>query len=107
MSVESKREFETIWAFGPQCGNNSMESIIAANMLCNSFGLDTISTGNLIGSAMEYCECEILTEKDVSGLNLTFGNHKALIDIITKIAYRASVSCSSSVQRLCPLFKVL
>ncbi|MDD1660645.1 MAG: aldehyde ferredoxin oxidoreductase, partial [Methanomicrobiales archaeon] len=41
-------EYETIWAFGPDCGVSSLEAIARANHLCNELGLDTVSTGATI-----------------------------------------------------------
>jgi len=79
-------EYETIWSFGPQCGVDSLEAIAAANMWCDRYGLDTISTGNLIGFAMECHERGLLENDD--GLGLHFGNDAAILELIRKIAYR-------------------
>jgi len=49
-------EYETIWAFGAQCGVDDLEAITRANHLCNDLGLDTISMGSTIGCAMELSE---------------------------------------------------
>lgn len=81
-------EFETICAFGSRCDNSNLESILYANNLCNKYGLDTMSTGNIIAFAMECYENRLITRKDTEGLELSWGNHEVLIDLITKIAYR-------------------
>jgi aldehyde:ferredoxin oxidoreductase len=78
-------EFETIWAFGPQIGNNDLALICEANYLCNQMGLDTISTGNTIGCAME------LSEKGFFSNFPKFGEVDALLDIIKNIAYKEGV----------------
>jgi aldehyde:ferredoxin oxidoreductase len=57
-------------------------------MYCDEYGLDTISTGNCIGFAMECFEKKIITEMDTDGLNLSFGNHESMVKMIKKIAYR-------------------
>lgn len=75
-------EFETVWAFGPNCGISSFETIITANNLCNQYGLDTISTGNVIGW---YMECG---EKNIIDGGPKFGDEKSLLNLIEKIAYR-------------------
>lgn len=75
-------EFETIWAFGAQCGIADLELITRANYLCNELGLDTISTGNTIGCAMELAEKGHLTVK------LGFGKTDQLLELVEKIAYR-------------------
>jgi len=40
-------------AFGSQCGNDDLEAIAQANILCDQYGLDTVSTGATIAWAME------------------------------------------------------
>ena len=84
-------EYETIFAYGPECGNSSMESIIKAGMLSDHLGLDSISTGVTIGFAMECFENGLLSEKDTDGIQLKFGNHKAVVEMVKKIAYREGI----------------
>lgn len=81
-------EYETLFSFGSNLGNANLGSIIAANKLCQLYGLDTISTGNAIGFAMECFERGILVKEDTDGIELKFGNHQALIQLIKKIAFR-------------------
>ncbi len=81
-------EYETIWAFSGPMDNINLEATIAADQLCDDFGLDTISTGNNIGFAYELYEKGILTKSDTDGLELTYGNHSAMIALIKKIANR-------------------
>ena len=84
-------EYETFWAFGAQCGNTSIDAIVAADRLCDQLGLDTISTGNGIAFAMECVEKGLLKEKELEGLDLRFGNHAAMIEMIRRIGYRAGI----------------
>lgn len=81
-------EYETLWSFGGNCGNDSLESIIAANDLCLEYGLDTISTGMVISFAMECYERGLISDKVTDGLDLHFGNHQAMVKLIHKIAKR-------------------
>jgi len=75
-------EFETIWAFGAQCGVKDLKAIVKANYLCNEMGLDTISTGNTIGCAMELSEKGFIKEK------LKFGDGKLIQNLTKDIAHR-------------------
>jgi len=84
-------EFETIYALGSNCGIGYFPAIIKATDLCDRLGIDTISTGVTVGWAMECFEKGILTKKDTDGIDLTFGNHEALIEVIKKIAYREGI----------------
>jgi len=81
-------EYESSVLLGPNCGIKDIDAIIAADRLCDEFGLDTISTGNAIGFAMELYERKILSKKDTEGIVLKFGNSEALIQMIRKIAFR-------------------
>lgn len=46
-------EFETIYAFGGLCCLPSMEEILYLNDLCDRWGIDTISAGNIAAFAIE------------------------------------------------------
>ena len=84
-------EYESIWAFSGPIDSTSIEATIAADQLCDDFGLDTISTGNIIGFAYELYEKGIFTKADTDGLELTYGNHSAMIALIKKIAKREGI----------------
>ncbi len=84
----SDPEYETYYSFGGQTGVTNLDSIIAADNLCDLLGLDTMSTGVTIGFAMELYENGLLTKEDLGGFDLRFGNDKAMFDILTEIAYR-------------------
>jgi aldehyde:ferredoxin oxidoreductase len=74
-------EYETIWAFGAQCGIDDLTAIVKANNLCNDLGLDTISMGNTIGCAME------LSEKGkLDGPR--FGDARAIVELTRATAMR-------------------
>ena len=81
-------EYESYWAFSGPIDSTNLEATIAADQLCDDLGLDTISTGNTIGFAYELYEKGILTKEDADGLELTYGNHAAMISLIKKIGQR-------------------
>jgi aldehyde:ferredoxin oxidoreductase len=56
--------------------------------LCNYYGLDGISTGVVIGFAMDLFEHEIITKEQTDGIDLRFGNGEALIQMVKKIGLR-------------------
>ncbi|UCE95466.1 MAG: aldehyde ferredoxin oxidoreductase family protein [Candidatus Bathyarchaeota archaeon] len=84
----SRMEFECLWALGPSCGVDRLDAIIEAMRLCNHYGTDGISTGVTIGFAMDLYENGILTKENTEGLDLRFGNHEALIEMVKKIGSR-------------------
>jgi aldehyde:ferredoxin oxidoreductase len=81
-------EYETVASLGSNCGIDNLVAIAKGHQLCNAFGLDTISTGASIAFAMECYERGLLTKKDTDYLELKFGNHEAMLEMIRKIAYR-------------------
>ncbi|PIE32089.1 aldehyde ferredoxin oxidoreductase [candidate division KSB3 bacterium] len=74
-------EYETIWSYGSQCGVDNLEAISKANFLCNEYGLDTISMGSTVGCAMELYEKGLLPKEDAGGIDLTFGNADAVVQL--------------------------
>jgi aldehyde:ferredoxin oxidoreductase len=84
----SRMEFECLWALGPNCGVDRLDAVIEAMRLCNHYGIDGISTGVVIGFAMDLYENGMLTKENTKGLDLRFGNHEALIEMVKKIGTR-------------------
>jgi len=80
-------EYETIGSFGAACGIDNLSAIAKANYICNEMGFDTITAGMTIACAMELYEKGYLPKKDV-GVELNFGNAKAMVEIVGKIAHR-------------------
>jgi len=87
----SDPEFETIGAFGAQCGVRDFGAIIAANMLCDEYGIDTMQTGTVIAFAMELFENGLITKEDTGGIELAFGNAESMVEMVKKIAFRNDI----------------
>jgi aldehyde:ferredoxin oxidoreductase len=81
-------EYETLGAMGSNCGVSSVEAVMKANEICARHGIDTISAGVCISFAMECYERGIITKADTDGLELTFGNAGALVEMVDRIALR-------------------
>ena len=84
-------EYETLAALGSNCLVDNLEAIAKANELCNRYGLDTMSTGAVIGFAMEAYEKGLISQKDTGGLELKWGDGKALVKMIEKITKREDI----------------
>lgn len=89
-SVVGGPEYETIWSFGADCDVYDLDIINEANMLCNEYGIDTISTGATIAAAMELYEKGYIKDEDIEadGLSLKWGDAKAVVGWTKKIALR-------------------
>src|SRR5512136_659635 len=81
-------EYETIGMIGSNLGIPDIEVVAQANLLCDELGIDTISTGNAIGWAIECFQRGILTLADTDGLELRFGDSQAVFTLIERIARR-------------------
>jgi len=77
------------WApLGTNCLIDNAEALQQAYTLCNKYGLDTISTGGVISFAMECFEKGLITKDDTGGIELTWGNHEAMVEMVRKIGER-------------------
>jgi aldehyde:ferredoxin oxidoreductase len=81
-------EYETIAMFGTNCLNNNLESILKASDICDRWGIDTISAGAAIAMAIECYENGLITKKDTDGIEMTWGNHKAIVAMTEKLVKR-------------------
>jgi len=84
-------EYETIAGFGANLFNDDLESIVTANYLCNDYGLDTISASITLAFASEAFERGLITGKDCDGLELTWGDTRALLGMLRKIGEREGI----------------
>ncbi len=84
-------EYETIAALGSLCLVDSLEAIAQANQLCNRYGLDTMSTGAAIAFAMEAYEKGLITRQDTEGIELKWGDSRALVEMVKKIGEREGI----------------
>lgn len=81
-------EYETVSLLGSNLEVSSLPFVLHANFLCDRLGLDTISTGVVLGFVMECCERGLLTREQLDGLEPRFGEKKDCLELIRKIAYR-------------------
>ncbi len=79
-------EYESVVMLGSNLMIEDLDTIIAANYLCDEYGMDTISAGNVIGFSMECYEKGLLTEADTGGLALNWGDGELVLKLIEMIA---------------------
>lgn len=73
-------EYEPLWAYGGNCGNNDLNAIDKANFLCNEYGLDAISTPCTIAAAMELYQRGAIKDEDCGGVPLKWGSAEAIVE---------------------------
>jgi aldehyde:ferredoxin oxidoreductase len=84
-------EYETACMFGSNLGVSNFACILKANQLCDELGIDTISTGSLIGVMIEALEYGLVSRSDLDGLALKWGAEEEILTLVEKIAYREGV----------------
>jgi len=84
-------EYETTAGFGPLCLNDDYDTVVAANDLCNRYGLDTISTSAVIAFAMEAFERGIITTDDCGGIEPAWGSADAILALVHAIGRREGI----------------
>ena len=84
-------EYESTAALSTLCMNDNLVATLKAIELCNKYGMDTMSTGVIIAFAMECYEKGLITKKDTDGLDLTWGNHEAIVKLVEQIARREGI----------------
>ncbi|MFA4662137.1 aldehyde ferredoxin oxidoreductase [Pyrococcus kukulkanii] len=91
LGVTEGPEYESTWALGANLGINDLAAIIEANHFADEYGMDTISLGGTLATAMELYERGLLKQEDIGGDNVPpfrFGNTEVLHYWIHKIATR-------------------
>ena len=83
-----KPEYETLAMFGSNCLNNDLSSIVKLNDICNRYGLDTISAGACIAFTLECYDKGLITKKDTDGIEMKWGDAKAIVAMTEKLAKR-------------------
>src|SRR5512136_2199328 len=78
-------EYETIALCGANCGIGDMAALVKFNHLCDELGIDTISSGSVVGLAMD------LTEKGVHDFGLRFGEAESYLKAPELIVSREGV----------------
>lgn len=81
-------EYETLWAFGSDCGVDDIEKIMEANFLCNELGIDTITAGATIAAAMELYQLGLIKDEELDGVSLKFGDADAMVEWTRRMALR-------------------
>ncbi len=90
-SISEGPEYETLYAFGSACGNGDIERVVQADMLCDQWGIDTISAGVTIAFVMECVQRGLLNSKQLDGLSVEFGRADVFPELIRKMALREGI----------------
>ena len=89
--VHDGPEYETGTLFGSNLMLSDLGSLLKAIYDGDDYGLDIISTGNVIGFLMEAYEKKYIDKSFLDGIDLKWGNIEAILKMIEKIAKRDGI----------------
>jgi aldehyde:ferredoxin oxidoreductase len=75
-------DYENVTLLGSDIGLGDLKKVAHLNRLCDDYGLDTISTGNVIGFTMEASQKKLIAEK------IDWGDFEKARNLVEGIAYR-------------------
>ena len=78
-------DYETLCGFGANLLNDDLETVIACHDACNRLGIDAISASSVLGWAAEAFERGLLTEADLDGVALRWGDGEAALKLTEKM----------------------
>ncbi|MFW6138589.1 MAG: aldehyde ferredoxin oxidoreductase family protein, partial [Spirochaetota bacterium] len=84
-------EYETMGSLGGSLMIDNLEAIVRANDLCNRYGMDTISVGQVLGFAFEAYEKGYLTEADTGCHPFEWGNAAAMVETVRAIGEKEGI----------------
>ena len=90
-TVTEGPEYESCAMLGSNLGVDDFAAILSANQLCDELGIDTISTGNIVGAVIEGYEKGVISLGDLDGVAMTWGDEDAILALIRKIAAREGI----------------
>jgi aldehyde:ferredoxin oxidoreductase len=81
-------EYETVSALGSLLLIDDLPAVSYLNRLCNTYGMDTVSTGVTLGLAHHLYEQGAIGTEDTGGLVLRWGDPELAIQLVEMVAQR-------------------
>ena len=81
-------EYESFWSLGTNCGMNEFDGTFVANILCDEYGMDTISAGVTVGFAIECYEKGYLDQWKAELPELKWGDEESILKLLEMMANR-------------------
>lgn len=94
--VHDGPEYETGTMLGANLLISDLEGLNKLITVCDDYGIDIISTGNVIGFLMEAREKDLIDLNFLDGIDLTWGNVDASLQLIHKIVSKDGIGLLAS-----------
>lgn len=86
-TIRKGPEYETLAGFGPNLGITDIPTITRLGELCDRYGMDTISTSNVIGLAFLLFQEGVLSQRVADGERLVWGEAAVVERLIHRMAH--------------------
>ncbi|WP_020587480.1 aldehyde ferredoxin oxidoreductase family protein [Desulfobacter curvatus] len=80
-------EYECVYCLGTNCGVEDASAVMEMANLCDMHGMDVVSLGNAVAFAKDLFNRGIITEKETQGLDLTWENAEAQVQLVSDTAF--------------------
>jgi aldehyde:ferredoxin oxidoreductase len=84
-------EYETLCSYSSRIGIDDLEFALRMNQFLNRMGMDSLSSGETIGWAMECVQRGLLTKDDFDGLDFSWGNCETVEKLLNMIVRREGI----------------
>jgi aldehyde:ferredoxin oxidoreductase len=84
-------EYETLCSYSSRIGIDDLEFALRMNHFLNRMGMDSLSSGETIGWAMECVQRGLLTKDDFDGLDFSWGNRETVEKLLNMIVRREGI----------------
>ena len=83
-------EYETLALLGSNCELDDIHGIAYANFICDELGLDTCSSGVVVGFALECYEKGMISHEEM-GMDVKWGDLASIVHILKQISAREGI----------------
>ncbi len=84
-------EYGTQLTWGTLFDNSYAPALIKAHNLCNQYGIDSNNCGEMVAAAAEWYQRGLISKEDLGGIDLTWGNYEAMVEMCHKISKREGI----------------
>jgi aldehyde:ferredoxin oxidoreductase len=78
-------DYETLIGFGANLLNDDLATVTACHDACNRYGMDALSSSATLGWVCEAYEKGLLTTEDLDGIEMTWGDGEAALQLTEKM----------------------
>ncbi len=93
-TVTEGPEYESCAMLGSNLGVDDYAVVLHANQLCDELGMDSITTGSLVGAVIEGYEMGVISLADLDDQPISWGDDAAVVALIHRIARREGIGAT-------------